>query len=80
MWMLKVALFALVLYAVLEIVWNTRSSQSGAVSHRWFRFGRFDSVFVLLFQPDGAPRKYTWLVQLCIGGAILYIAWRALWG
>jgi hypothetical protein len=71
----KILLFALAVYAAVQVAWGSRPSQSQLVKPEWFRSGRDDAVFLLLYHPDGTPRKFTWLVLLAVSAVFLFFAW-----
>lgn len=50
--------------------WILRPDQSRAVSTRWFRGRERDSLFRLLFDAAGRPRRYAWCVP---------IVWALVW-
>jgi hypothetical protein len=72
---MKISVFALAIYVLLEFVWGMRPPQSYKASPKSFRLGDRDPIFWLFYKFDGTPRKYAWLAQLAVGAVFLYFAW-----
>jgi hypothetical protein len=59
------------------VLWSIRPSQKRAVSSSWFRLGSNDPFYHVLFQPDGTPKKHSWLFPLVLFAVFTGIVWLA---
>ena len=75
---MRVALsFAVTLILALA-AWSLCPQQPRAVSPRWFIGGAKDGFLLLLFYPDGRPRKFAWCLPVFVGLVSIAVLWFVL--